>query len=117
MRYLLFATLAYAYPILRPLQAEIRRRGHEAAWLLEPLPTCSRLAGGRLQTLDEAVAYRPDPRSHQATSFPISCPTEGVRLPRYPINKRATPSTTTSLRAGSTSTARRPEQHHPLPRL
>lgn len=34
--YLLFASLAYAYPILRPLEEEIRRRGDVAAWFLEP---------------------------------------------------------------------------------
>lgn len=36
MKYLLFATHSYAYEILRPLEAAIRRRGGEAAWFLEP---------------------------------------------------------------------------------
>ena len=34
-RYLFFVQLAYAFPILRPLQKEIRKRGGEAAWYLE----------------------------------------------------------------------------------
>ena len=33
--YLLFASLNYAYSILRPLEKEILRRGDEAAWYIE----------------------------------------------------------------------------------
>lgn len=59
-RYLFFASLTYAYSILRPLQEEIRRRGDEAAWYLEP--SCpDRLLPGerRLRTFAEVKAYNP----------------------------------------------------------
>ena len=58
--YLFFASLSYAYSILRPLQAEIRRRGDLAAWYLEP--SCpDRLLPGekRLHTFDEVKAFAP----------------------------------------------------------
>ena len=34
-KYLLFVTLPYAYSIMRPLEAEIRRRGGLVAWFIE----------------------------------------------------------------------------------
>ena len=58
--YLLFASLTYAYAIMRPLQAEIRRRGDVAAWYLED--TCPDLLAEdevRLRTFDEVRRFAP----------------------------------------------------------
>ena len=58
--YLLFASLAYAYTIMRPLQAEIRRRGDVAAWYLED--ACPDLLADdelRLRTFDEVRRFAP----------------------------------------------------------
>lgn len=55
-RYLLYASLSYAYAILRPLQEEIRRRGDEAAWFLEPsCPDMLLLDERRISTLRDAI--------------------------------------------------------------
>lgn len=59
-RYLLFATLPYAYPILRPLQREIRTRGGEAAWFLEEgCPDMLEEDELRLKTIREVIDYDP----------------------------------------------------------
>lgn len=59
-RYLFFASLTYAYSILRPLQKEIRRRGDECAWYLEPsCPDQLQPGERRLRTIDEVKAYDP----------------------------------------------------------
>jgi len=89
-RYLFFAEQAYAYAILRPLQAEMRRRGDEAAWWLEP--TCpNRLLDGErlLTTLSEVKQWAPvavfAPGNWVYDFFP------GVKVQvfhGYPINKR-----------------------------
>lgn len=58
--YLLFASHDYAYHILRPLQDEIRRQGHEACWYLED--TCpNRLEEGekRLTTFRQVKEFNP----------------------------------------------------------
>ncbi|MGM9859437.1 MAG: CDP-glycerol glycerophosphotransferase family protein [Muribaculaceae bacterium] len=58
--YLLFASLTYAYSIMRPLQAEIRRRGDVAAWFLED--TCPDMLEPdeiRLKTIDEVMQFNP----------------------------------------------------------
>lgn len=58
--YLLFATLSYAYSILRPLQAEIRRRGGTAAWFLEPTcPDSLQDDELRLKTVREVIDFNP----------------------------------------------------------
>lgn len=89
--YLLFAELAYAYPILRPLQDEIRRRGDTAAWFL--VHGCeNRLRNDELllETFDEVRKFTPvavfAPGNFVYDFFP------GVKVELfhgYPINKRA----------------------------
>ena len=88
--YLLFASLDYAYPILRPLEAEIVRRGGEAAWFVED--TCNNLPGKDeklLRTIEEVKQFNPiaifAPGNYIYDFFP------GVKVEvfhGYPINKR-----------------------------
>ena len=90
-RYLFFASLSYSFSILRPLQEEIRRRGGEAAWFLEP--TCEDWLSAderRLHTIEEVMAYDPiavfAPGNHVYDFFP------GVKVQvfhGYAMNKRA----------------------------
>ncbi len=91
-RYLLFAQLPYAYTIMRPLQAEILRRGDECAWYLDE--GCADLltpSERRLHTIDEVLAYDPlavfTPGNYIPDFFP------GIKVDLfhgYPINKRST---------------------------
>lgn len=91
LKFLLFASYAYAYPVLRPLEAELRRRGYECAWLLKP--TCpDMLAPGeqRLAGYDEAIAYGPDAVLSPNIMVPDFLP--GIKVMvfhGYPINKRS----------------------------
>lgn len=58
--YLLFVAHAYAFSIMRPLQAEIGRRGGAAAWWIEPgCPDLLRPDERRLRTLGEVRAWAP----------------------------------------------------------
>ncbi|NDV70436.1 CDP-glycerol glycerophosphotransferase family protein [Dysgonomonas sp. 25] len=59
-KYLFFASLSYSFSILRPLQEEIRRRGGEAAWYLEP--ECDNWLEEdeiQLKTIEEVMEYNP----------------------------------------------------------
>ena len=59
-RYLFFVSLSYSYSILRPLQAEIWRRGGDAAWFIEE--QCEYLleeGERRLHTIGEVLEYNP----------------------------------------------------------
>ena len=88
--YLFFASHAYSYTILRPLQAAIRRRGDDVAWYLEPsCPDLLLPEEQRLHTLGEVKSYNPvavfAPGNYIYFFFP------GVKVEvfhGYPINKR-----------------------------
>jgi len=61
-RYLLFVCHTYSFEILRPLQAEIRRRGDDVAWFFNEVDPSFLAAGERLlTTVDEVRRY--DPRA------------------------------------------------------
>ena len=89
-KYLMFVSLPYAYPIMRPLQREIRRRGDEAAWFIEEgCPDMLEPGERRLTSIAEVENYAPlavfAPGNHIPDFFP------GVKVQLfhgYPINKR-----------------------------
>ena len=90
-RYLFFVSLTYSYPILRPLQKEIWRRGDEVAWYIEE-PCVNLLKEGekRVNTIQEVLDYQPvavfTPENLTYDFFP------GVKVcvfHGYAINKRA----------------------------
>ena len=58
--YLFFVSVAYSYPILRPLQDEIRRRGDDVAWFIEPdCPVLLAQDERWLQSVQEVMDYQP----------------------------------------------------------
>ena len=91
MNYLFFVSLAYSYPILRPLQEEIWRRGGDVAWYVED--SCVNLLKEnekRLNTIQDVMDYQPiavfTPEIFVYDFFP------GVKVcvfHGYAINKRA----------------------------
>lgn len=89
-RYLLFASHAYSYAIMRPLQAEIRRRGDEAAWFLES--TCpDRIGPDELRLTTFAQVREWNPRAVFAPGNWIYDFFPGVKVHLFhgfPISKR-----------------------------
>lgn len=88
--YLFFVSVAYSYPILRPLQEEIKRRGDEVAWYIEQeCPVMLKKDEKQLKTFKEVSDYAPiavfAPGNYIYDFFP------GVKVSLfhgYPINKR-----------------------------
>lgn len=91
-RYLFFVSISYAYPILRPLQDEIWRRGDEVSWFIEePCPVLLEKDERQLKTIQEVIKYNPiaifAPGNYIYDFLP------GVKVSLfhgYPINKRRT---------------------------
>lgn len=88
--YLFFVSVAYSYPILRPLQDEIWSRGDEVAWFIEPdCPVLLEAHEKWMRTVQEVMDYQPiavfAPGNYIYDFFP------GVKVSLfhgYPINKR-----------------------------
>ena len=71
--YLFFVSVAYSYPILRPLQDEIKRRGDDVAWFIEPdCPVLLDQDERWLQSVQEVMDYQLLPCLRRATIFMIS---------------------------------------------
>lgn len=89
-KYVFFCEVEYSYPILRPLQDEIRRRGDEVCWFLEKhCPDRLRPDERRLLTIRDVIAYKPlaifSAGNYIYDFFP------GVKVKvfhGYPVNKR-----------------------------
>lgn len=89
-RYLFFVSVTYSYPILRPLQAEILRRGGEVAWYVEEgCPVMLQPGERLLDSVRDVMDYQPlavfAPGNYIYDFFP------GVKVclfHGYPINKR-----------------------------
>lgn len=89
-RYLFFVSIAYSYPILRPLQNEIWNRGDEVAWFIENnCPILLNKGEKLLSSIQEVMAYNPiatfAPGNYIYDFFP------GIKVSLfhgYPINKR-----------------------------
>ena len=59
-RYLFFVSLSYAYPILRPIQSEIWRRGDDVAWFFtSPCDQYLQEGEKQLKTIKEVIEYNP----------------------------------------------------------
>lgn len=90
-RYILYVTDYYAYSILFPLEAEIVRRGDEAAWFVEGRCPSEPVASRKLlRSIREAQEY--DPLAVFAPGNYIPDFFNGVKVclfHGYPINKRA----------------------------
>lgn len=92
-RYVFFCEVAYSYPILRPLQDEIRRRGDEVCWFLEKdCPNLLDKSERLLLTIRDVIAYKPlaifSAGNYIYDFFP------GVKVKvfhGYPVNKRNLP--------------------------
>lgn len=88
--YLFFVSVSYSYPILRPLQEVILRRGDDIAWFIEQdCPVMLKKEEKWLRTVQEVMEYQPDavfaPGNYIYDFFP------GVKVclfHGYPINKR-----------------------------
>ncbi len=92
-KYVFFCEVEYSYPILRPLQDEIRRRGDEVCWFLEKdCPDKLREDERQLPAIRDVIAYKPlaifSAGNYIYDFFP------GVKVKvfhGYPVNKRNLP--------------------------
>ena len=83
--YLFFVSVAYSYPILRPLQDEIRRRGDDVAWFIEPdCPVLLNQDERWLQSVQEVMDYQPiavfAPGNYIYDFFPFSMATPSISV-------------------------------------
>lgn len=90
-RYLFVVNLAYAFPVMRPLQRLIRERGEETAWFIEEQVARAGLQAGEreLSTVHEVMVYAPDVVFTCSDDVYDFFPGIKVKLFHgYPINKR-----------------------------
>jgi len=92
MKFLLYTSYAYGFPIIRPLQEEILRRGFDAAWFIEIEENKNKLNPSEklLNTVEEVINYKPDIVLVASNEVPHFFPGIKVQLFHgFSVNKRS----------------------------
>ena len=91
MNFLLYITLDYGFPIVRPLQEEILKRGYNVAWFIENEASKNKLLPSEtlLNTVEEVLNYKADVNLVACNEVPHFFPGIKVQLFHgFSVNKR-----------------------------
>ncbi|NLP56604.1 UDP-N-acetylglucosamine 2-epimerase [Lutibacter sp. B1] len=92
MKFLLYISYSYGFPIVRPLQAEILKRGFEAKWFVELEESKKKLLPDEilLNTVEDVLEYKPDAVLVASNEVPHFFPGIKVQLFHgFSVNKRS----------------------------
>ncbi len=92
MKFLLYISYDYGFPIVRPLQEEILKRGYKVAWFAEIEESKKKLlpTENLLNTVDEVADYEPDAVLVASNEVPHFFPGIKVQLFHgFSVNKRS----------------------------
>jgi len=92
MKFLLYISYAYGFPIVRPLQAEILKRGYKVAWYVENEASKKKIKASEklLKTVKEVLDFKPDAVLVASNEVPHFFPGIKVQLFHgFSVNKRS----------------------------
>ena len=92
MKFLIYISFEYGFPIARPLQAEILKRGYEVAWYIENEQSKKKLKPSEkiLNTVQEVLNFKPDAVLVASNEVPHFFPGIKVQLFHgFSVNKRS----------------------------
>ncbi len=92
MKFLIYISLEYGFPIVRPLQTEILKRGYKVAWFIENEASKKKLKPSEklLNTVQEVSEFKPDAVLVASNDVPHFFPGIKVQLFHgFSVNKRS----------------------------
>jgi CDP-glycerol glycerophosphotransferase (TagB/SpsB family) len=92
MKFLLYVSYQYGFPIVRPLQTELQKRGHQVAWFVELEESKQKIHVSEklFQTVNEVINYKPDAILAASNEVPHFFPGIKVQLFHgFSVNKRS----------------------------
>jgi CDP-glycerol glycerophosphotransferase (TagB/SpsB family) len=92
MKFLIYISLEYGFPIVRPLQTEILKRGYKVAWFVENEASKKKLKPSEklLNTVQEVLDFKPDAVLVASNDVPHFFPGIKVQLFHgFSVNKRS----------------------------
>lgn len=92
MKFLIYISFEYGFPIVRPLQAEILKRGYQVAWYIENEASKKKLKSSEklLKTVKEVLDFKPNAVLVASNEVPHFFPGIKVQLFHgFSVNKRS----------------------------